>query len=146
MIDNNKHNSSSLPWYKDGLHFKCTECGKCCTGNPGYVWATEEEMAAIAAYLDIPVDLFKRKYTRQKNFRYSLIERKTMQGEYECVFLDGKKCKIYPVRPKQCRKFPWWKENLNSKESWCQAAESCEGINDQAPLVSCEEIEKLLES
>ena len=38
------------PWYQDGLHFSCTRCGHCCTGEPGYVWVTDEELAAIAAH------------------------------------------------------------------------------------------------
>jgi len=34
------------------------------------------------------------------------------------VFLKDKQCTVYPVRPAQCRTFPWWKENLSSKEAW----------------------------
>ena len=26
----------SEPWYQDGLQFRCTRCGNCCTGAPGY--------------------------------------------------------------------------------------------------------------
>ena len=26
------------PWYRDGLRFQCTQCGNCCTGDPGVVW------------------------------------------------------------------------------------------------------------
>jgi len=35
-------------WYKPGLRFKCTECGACCTGAPGYVWISEKEIKAVA--------------------------------------------------------------------------------------------------
>src|SRR5207248_8895996 len=35
------------PWYQDGLAFTCTRCGKCCTGEPGFVWVTDDELAAI---------------------------------------------------------------------------------------------------
>lgn len=133
---------SLLPWYKDGLRFTCTECGKCCTGAPGFVWVTVKEMEAIANHLNMPLDLFKRKYVRMRNNRYSLIEKKSQNND--CIFLEGKKCQIYQVRPKQCRTFPWWKENLNSEESWKLAALECEGINDQAPLVPLSEIVQLL--
>ena len=37
------------PWYADGLRFTCTMCGKCCTGEPGYVWTTDEELAKSAS-------------------------------------------------------------------------------------------------
>jgi uncharacterized protein len=45
------------PWFKDGLHFTCTQCGKCCGGKPGYVWVNDEEIAAIAAFLGEPAEV-----------------------------------------------------------------------------------------
>lgn len=129
-----------LPWYKDGLKFQCTECGKCCTGTPGYIWVTREEMSAIAELLNISLELFKRKYVRQRDNRYALVEKKSENNA--CIFLKEKKCSIYEARPSQCRTFPWWKENLNSKESWDLAAQSCEGINEAATLVPYDQIEK----
>lgn len=128
------------PWYKDGLRFKCTECGKCCTGTPGFVWISEEEMEGMAAALNISVDLFKRRYTRQRDNRYALVEKKNKNDEYDCIFLKDKKCEVYQNRPQQCRTFPWWPENLNTEESWRLAAQECEGINDEAPLVPYEQI------
>lgn len=132
-------NENPLPWYRDGLRFKCTECGKCCTGSPGYVWVTKQEIASMAKLLNIPVDLFKRKYLRQRDNRYALAEKKNL----DCIFLKDKKCTIYQARPAQCQTFPFWKENLNSEESWKLAAETCEGINDQAPLVPYPVIQEL---
>mgnify|MGYP003145583089 FL=1 len=41
-------NSEQEPWYRDGLHFSCTQCGNCCTGAPGVVWVDESEIKAIA--------------------------------------------------------------------------------------------------
>src|SRR5665811_1581683 len=93
----------ALPWYKDGLHFKCTECGKCCTGGPGFVWITEEEMEGIASSLKIYLERFKREYTRTRDNRYSLIEKKRKNGGYDCIFLKDKKCMVYQNRPVQCR-------------------------------------------
>lgn len=143
---NNDSNISQLPWYKDGLRFKCTECGKCCTGISGFVWVTEEEIRAIAAVLDVPLDLFKRKYIRNRDNRYALVEKKSKNGEYDCIFLNDKKCQVYEARPNQCRTFPWWKENLTTEESWKLAAKDCEGIHDEAPLVPYSQIVQLLRS
>lgn len=137
-----KNKKKQLPWYKDGLKFQCTECGKCCTGSPGFVWVSKEEIISIAKLLNISVELFKKKYLRQRDNRYALVEKKSQN--HDCIFLKDKKCLIYQARPSQCRTFPWWRENLNTKESWKLASESCEGINEQAPLVSYEQIEKLL--
>src|SRR6202012_4519691 len=120
------------PWYKEGLRFQCTECGKCCTGGPGYVWVSEEEMMAIAKLLKISVEKFKRNYTRQRDNRYALVERKSFDNQYDCIFLKDKKCTVYQARPNQCKTFPWWKNNLNTEESWEIAALSCEGINEEA--------------
>ena len=43
--------SDAAPWYKDGLQFTCTQCGDCCTGAPGVVWVTDDELREIADYL-----------------------------------------------------------------------------------------------
>lgn len=128
------------PWYHEGLRFECTGCGKCCTGSPGYVWVTEEEINSISAYLKLPADKFKRMYVRTKDNRYALTEKKA--PHYDCIFLQDRKCRIYPVRPKQCWTFPFWKELLSSKESWLEAAKSCEGIQPCAPLIPLQEIEE----
>ena len=37
------------PWYAQaGLRFKCSQCGDCCTGAPGFVWVNKEEIAKLA--------------------------------------------------------------------------------------------------
>lgn len=135
---------TSIPWYKEGLRFQCTECGKCCTGKPGYIWITEEEIKAMADQLQITEQAFKIKYTRTRDNRYALVELKDDKGNNRCIFLKGKRCEVYQARPGQCRTFPWWKENLHNEESWKLAAEDCEGINEEAPLVPYAEIERSL--
>ena len=128
------------PWYKKGLRFKCTECGKCCTGGPGYVWIDDTEVADMAAFLKITPKKFKMLYTRHAYGRLALTENK---DTYDCVFLKDKKCSVYGARPKQCRKFPWWVQNLKSPESWKETAKTCEGIDHpDAPLINFEKIEK----
>ncbi|MGC1878671.1 MAG: YkgJ family cysteine cluster protein [Rhabdochlamydiaceae bacterium] len=131
-----------IPWYKEGLRFKCTECGQCCTGSPGYVWVTLSEIEAMAEFLKIPAEEFIKKYTRRIGHRLSL---KEDPKTYDCVFLKGKRCEVYGDRPKQCRTFPWWSENLKSAEHWQETANRCEGINHpDAPLISLREIQKHL--
>lgn len=125
-------------WYKNGLKFECTGCGKCCTGSPGAVWLNPNEIQTIADFLKISKENFLAKFTRLIDGRLSLIEKE----HYDCVFLNGKFCSIYPVRPVQCQTFPFWHTILESKENWEAAKSSCEGINDNAPIVSFEEIEK----
>jgi uncharacterized protein len=140
IINNDGENEA--PWYSKGLRFKCTECGKCCTGKPGYVWVSEEEIQNIANFLNISYKKAMRTYVRKKNNRYSLIELPSSNND--CIFLKGKICQIYTARPKQCRTFPWWVQNLRTAESWQEAAKECEGISPDAPLVPIEEIERNL--
>lgn len=141
------NNSSSLPiieeksWYKDGLYFHCTGCGKCCRG-PGYVWLTEEDIYRLSGHFQMSKKQFLKKYTRQVGDKFALLDQPNM----DCIFLKNQKeCSLYEQRPKQCRAFPWWKDQLRSMADWEEAAKHCEGINHpDAPLVSVEEIEKKL--
>lgn len=122
---------SDKPWYSEGLRFQCTQCGQCCTGAPGYTWVSNEEIFSIAEHLSISVEEFTKRYLRWVNGRFALLEH---PRTYDCIFLKNKKCQIYEVRPKQCRTFPWWAQNLKSPEDWEEAAKYCEGINQEAPL------------
>lgn len=130
-------------WYKDGLRFKCTGCGECCTGAPGYVWLTDEDIDRLATHFKLTKEDFLKTHTRYVNGRYSL---KESPPSYDCVFLQGKRCTIYDARPKQCRTFPFWPANLASKQAWNAAATYCEGINaEDAPLIPASLITKTLE-
>jgi Fe-S-cluster containining protein len=126
------HTMSTEPWYKDGLTFTCTQCGNCCTGPTGYVWFNDVEARTMAAYLKISPAAFHRNYTRKIFGRQSLTETHTEHG-YDCVFLKrdphGKAmCSVYPVRPAQCRSWPFWTENLRSAKSYEAASERCPGM------------------
>ena len=57
--------ATNEPWYKDGLRFKCTGCGDCCTGAPGYVWVNNEEIAKMAAVVRMSVEEFEAEYVRE---------------------------------------------------------------------------------
>jgi Fe-S-cluster containining protein len=116
---------STEPWYKDGLKFKCTGCGDCCTGAPGYVWVNQAEIDALAERLEMDPAKFEKKYVRQIGVRRSLNEYKNG----DCVFFDNesRKCTVYEQRPRQCRTWPFWNSNLKSPEAWAETCESCPG-------------------
>lgn len=130
-------------WYEKGLKFKCTGCGACCSKEPGYVWLTEKDIETAATHLNLSRNEFLKKYTRNVSGRYSLIE----HPNYDCIFLKENRCSIYLSRPKQCRTFPFWEGNLESRDTWNEAALGCEGINHKdAKLLSIEEIRNWQES
>jgi Fe-S-cluster containining protein len=119
------------PWYAAGLYFGCLECGACCSGpDPGYIWVRREEIRLIADFLGIPVEEVFSRFLKRVGFRTSIAER---PGSRDCMFLErsgGRAlCAIYPVRPAQCRNWPFWAENLKSPASWNRAAAKCPGIN-----------------
>jgi len=119
-------------WYASGLRFTCTQCGNCCTGPPGYVWFSGEELTAMADHLGIGEKAFLKRYGRNLGNRRSLTERKTKHG-YDCVFLrrdeEGRAlCSIYPVRPTQCRTWPFWPENLRTPANYLEASKRCPGM------------------
>lgn len=124
-------------WYKEGLPFSCTGCGKCCTGAPGYVWVSKKEIKELAAHLQISEEDFILKYTRSVDGKISLNEypNKDQPSLQDCVFLKNNQCSVYQHRPVQCRTFPWWTTTLKSKRDWEEAASFCEGINPAAPTV-----------
>lgn len=127
------------PWYHEGLRFECTGCGQCCTGAPGAVWVTLEDIEKMAAFMQISPSAFTRQYVRTLDGRLSLNEH---PKNFDCVFLKNKKCTIYQVRPLQCKTFPWWPGVLTDEASWKEAGKRCEGINDDAPIVPFEHIEQ----
>ena len=129
-------------WYRDGLKFACTECGNCCTGPPGYVWLTTEEIERISVFTGLSVARLGKRHVRRVGTRYSLTER----GNGDCVFLqhenDRRYCSIYPVRPLQCRTYPFWTVNLESRVVWQEVAKECPGMN-QGEHHSLEQIESI---
>lgn len=117
---------------KNGLRFKCTQCGECCRGSPGYVWLSRLDIIAIARFLDISDEKFLTTYclpvSTQHGTAYSLKEKK----DFACIFLKEHSCAIYSVRPLQCRTYPFWDDILKDEQSWKDEARWCPGINGAA--------------
>ena len=132
-------------WYACGLHFECIGCGDCCAGpEEGYIWITKPEVEFLANHLAATVDDVKKKYLKRIGLKHSIKEDSRTK---DCIFLTDKKndcrgCEIYPVRPNQCRTWPFWSFNLHTPDQWNIAASRCPGIN-RGKFYSCEEIEQI---
>jgi Fe-S-cluster containining protein len=129
--------TASDPWYADGLRFRCTQCGDCCTGAEGYVWVNQQEVEELAEAVGMKPETFERRFVKRVGIRRSLKER----ANGDCVLLDKetRRCTAYEVRPRQCRTWPFWNSNLRSREAWDEAAEACPGCN-KGSLVPLEQI------
>lgn len=128
------------PWYKDGLRFTCTRCGHCCTGDPGYVWVDDNDLAAIAQQRGETIEEVTTRYTRLTDRGRSLRE----QSNGDCVFYDRKQgCTVYEARPPQCRSWPFWESNVATPVAWQRTCDICPG-SGQGELISVEEITRRL--
>jgi Fe-S-cluster containining protein len=110
------------------LCFSCTACGDCCsTGNDYYVYLTGKEADRIRRHLKLSAGWFRRRYLERLD-NGELVAASSADGR--CVFLDSnKQCKVYPVRPLQCRTYPFWPELAGDAKAWRAEARRCEGIN-----------------
>ena len=133
-------------WYAAGLAFECQQSGRCCSGAPGYVWVSKQEIEAIARQLGRADGKLDRQYLRRVGLRHSLTEK----PDGDCIFLvrgkgqgqDSASCAIYSVRPTQCRTWPFWDSNLKSPDAWNSAAMNCPGMN-RGPVHAFVRIEEL---
>lgn len=114
-----------------GLRFACQPgCTKCCEVK-GYVYLTEEDVSRAAGHVGMEQGEFEAKYVyRTKNIRRI----RKPRGGKQCPFLGGGGCEIHPVKPVQCRLFPFWPELVESRTLWAKTGEWCPGIG-QGPLI-----------
>lgn len=135
------------------IRFACTDCGKCCTGAPGAVRVTEEEISRLADLVGLERVNFCEKYVRDfpAGFasdeavhslpRWSLRE----QADGSCIFFREGRCSVYSARPAQCRAYPFWLKNLRNADAWRRTAEFCPGIG-QGKLFEPDDVLRELEA
>ena len=118
---------SIMSFYDDGLRFSCIYCGDCCRISDGYVWLTHDSERAICERLDIDDEEFRSLYTEIVD---KMVALKSFPNG-DCIFYDEKDgCKIYDVRPLQCKTFPFWPDNVRSSQHWQRAGKICPGIDN----------------
>ena len=131
---------SLKPWYEKGLRFSCTRCGNCCRnhGDYAYVYLAAADVSAIARHLGMTEPEFLAAYCQAEDGWVSL-----RMDRPACPFLQPENtCAIYPVRPKQCATWPFWKENLRRTTWEGEIKADCPGI-DKGELHSRAEIERI---
>jgi Fe-S-cluster containining protein len=88
----------------------CERCrGRCCNGESGSIFVNSSEIRAISKFLGIEISEFMEEYLVKISQKFSIREIRP-NNNYACIFYDREKnrCSIYPVRPHQCKAFPFW--------------------------------------
>jgi Fe-S-cluster containining protein len=110
-------------FFDEGIRFQCQGCGTCCTGAPGVVRVDEQEIVAIAVFIERSVaetiDTFLFPWANGHSVRED--------DDGRCLFYDDG-CRIYPVRPRQCRTFPFWFSIMRAESRWNAIRSQCPGI------------------
>ena len=106
------------------LRFNCQKgCIDCCNTS-GYVYLSVQDLVRAAEFLGLGAAQFERRYVYRT--RHLLRLRKPPLGQ--CPFLAGHGCLIHPVKPTQCRLYPFWPEIVESAAAWRAEAVRCRGI------------------
>ncbi len=127
---------------KYDTRFECQpDCANCCRFEGGFVYLSDREAEAIGEFLNLSKDDFLNFYTRSIDDEICLIE----SDSDSCIFLEDNCCTIYAVRPRQCRAYPFWPQNMKSLKQWRSMAGECPGIG-RGRVYSVTEIDAMLKS
>ncbi len=127
-------------WYSDGLRFSCHQCNNCCrSAQPGWVYVSPAQIERLERLVELGPRAFKERYLTQDEDNDTVLR---LKPNGDCIFWqDG--CTVYPARPRQCRTFPFWSENLESPEAWKELRTFCGGV-DEGRLYALSDIKSTL--
>ena len=111
-----------------GIKFECQGSGNCCVsrGSYGFVYLSKKDVINLSKNFNLSSDKFIKKYCSKTDGFIHLKELKRNKGN--CIFLKDKRCSVYTSRPVQCRTWPFWPENMNSKTWNNEISKNCPGI------------------
>ena len=105
-------------------YYQCQRCTNCCRW-PGFVKIEPADIAAMAQFLSLSEQEFIDQYTRLRQYREGLALLDKPNGE--CIFLEGRDCKVQPVKPHQCSGFP----NTWNFPGWREVCEAIPVLKDE---------------
>ena len=128
------------PWYSKGLRFQCTQCGNCCKSHGAYtyLYLARSEVRAIAEHRGETEAEFRARFCAEEE-GWTILR----PGASVCPFLGAEnRCEVYPVRPMQCRTWPFWEENLRPDIWEREVKSTCPGAG-RGPLYAAEEVQRI---
>ena len=127
----------------DGRRFGCTRCGNCCV-QPGYVFFSWPELDRMATHLDLDVTEFRARFGVTWDAQLGCWSIDATDGR-GCSLLDADRgCRVHPVKPTQCKTFPFWPELVDEAEGWEAAKAYCPGLDRaEGRLYSADEIRRI---
>lgn len=100
-------------------YYQCQRCTNCCKW-PGQVRLTDADIASMARFLEVSEWDFIQQYTRLRVRKDGLALVDKPNGE--CIFLEGRDCRVQDAKPEQCRGFP----NVWNFPGWREVCEAIE--------------------
>lgn len=131
------------PWYSQGLRFQCTRCSRCCRHDSGYVFLSNRDIQLLCKHFSLSKHDFIQKYCQKVDFGFATRISLKEKDNFDCLFWEDGACSVYPVRPLQCRAYPFWSHQIATPQQWQELKDECPGVN-VGPLHSREKIEEWL--
>jgi len=126
-------------WEREKIHFECQEgCLKCCL-KPGVIYFDKADVKNATEFLGCEQEVFVNEYLKKEGKHWEL----EVEDDQPCPFLTMEGCAIHEAKPKQCRTYPFWKENLRTRNHWKLTAGFCPGIHE-GPVIPSEDIRRQL--
>jgi len=127
-------------WEREPVRFECQpQCFKCCL-KPGVIYFSDADILQAAKFLQCSPAAFKSRYLVEDDGLWLL----DVTEDEPCPFLALQGCRIHESKPAQCATYPFWKENLESRNFWKLTAMFCPGIG-LGPMFPVAAIKKALQ-
>ena len=129
--------------YSKVIKFECQGSSNCCVsrGSYGFVYVSKKDIKRLSKYTNLYIKDFIHLYC-DKTDGFIHFKEKLKNGN--CQFLKNKRCDVYKARPTQCRTWPFWKENMNTKTWNNEIANFCPGVG-KGEIIEQNNINKSLE-
>ena len=111
-----------------GIRFECQGSGNCCVSRDtyGFVYLSKKDIKKLSIGFKTTEQNFTKNYCQKTDGFIHLKELKKNNGN--CIFLKDNRCTVYKSRPIQCRTWPFWPENMNTKTWNNDIAKNCPGV------------------